>query len=79
MNYLLAGANIDPTPIVDIEHGTVTVLLEVVTKIDGAPTGKFEQVDKTSYVKPITTPIPELLAMKDVEAENFINITYRNA
>ena len=78
MNFILAGYNVNPTPIINSEEGIITIGLQVVIHIEGAPTDKFQQVDNTSYTKPLTTPIQDLLDMAEAEAQSFVTNTYPN-
>ena len=78
MNFILAGYNVNPTPTINSEEGTITIGLQVVIHIEGAPTDKFQQVDNTTYTKPITTPIPDLLDMAETEAQLYVKTIYPN-
>lgn len=78
MNFILAGYNVNPTPTINSEEGTITIGLQVVIHIEGAPKDKFQQVDNTSYTKPLTTSIPELFGMAEAEAELYVKQIYPN-
>ena len=78
MNFILAGQNVNPTPQINTEEGTITIGLQVVIHIEGAPKDKFQQVDNTSYTKPLTTPIPDLIAMAEEEAQKYVTLNYPN-
>jgi len=80
LQYKLAGFTVNQNPVnVNSATGEITLSVQVVTNIIGAPESKFEQIDNTTFLwQPALTPVSQIDALGEAAAEQFIDNNYRN-